>query len=119
VPRILHGRLYNYRELRKECKAAGEKFCSQSDTEVILGLHRRHGTECLAKLRGMFAFAIWDQPQQHLFLARDRVGKKPLNYALTDSGIIFCSGIDRALHACAFGSGIVIASPMISPRSGC
>ncbi len=95
-----NGEIYNYRELRQECEAAGDAFRSKSDTEVILALYHRFGTGCLEKLRGMFAFAIWDEAQKRLFLARDRVGKKPLNYALIDSGIVFCSEIDPlARHA--------------------
>lgn len=89
-----NGEIYNYRELRRDCEAAGDVLRSKSDTEVILTLYRRHGVDCLAKLRGMFAFAIWDERKKQLFLARDRVGKKPLNYALSDSGIVFCSEID-------------------------
>jgi asparagine synthase (glutamine-hydrolysing) len=88
-----NGEIYNYRDLRKACEVAGDRFRSQSDTEVILALYRRHGPECLAQLRGMFAIALWDAREQRLFLARDRVGKKPLNYALTASGLIFCSEI--------------------------
>lgn len=89
-----NGEIYNYRELRKELEAVGEKFRSATDTEVILALYRRHGTECLSRLRGMFAFAIWDEQGKRLFLARDRVGKKPLNYAIAGEGLVFCSEID-------------------------
>lgn len=90
---VFNGEIYNFQLLRKECEAAGDTFRSQSDTEVILALYRRHGVTCLDKLRGMFAFALWDEQKKRLFLARDRVGKKPLNYALTKSGIVFCSEI--------------------------
>lgn len=88
---VFNGEIYNFQSLRKECEAAGDSFRSHSDTEVILALYRRHGIECLKKLRGMFAFALWDEAAQHLFMARDRVGKKPLNYALMPDGIAFCS----------------------------
>ena len=91
---VFNGEIYNFQSLRKECEAAGDRFRSHSDTEVILALYQRYGTACLAKLRGMFAFAIWDERDKHIFIARDRLGKKPLNYALTDSGVIFCSEID-------------------------
>lgn len=88
---VFNGEIYNHRELRKACEAAGDVFRSASDTEVVLALYRRHGVRCLERLRGMFAIALWDARESQLFLARDRVGKKPLNYALTDGGIVFCS----------------------------
>ena len=91
---VFNGEIYNFQALRKDCEAAGARFRSHSDTEVILALYRRYGVECLRHLRGMFAFALWDARRRRLFLARDRVGKKPLNYALTDNGVIFCSEID-------------------------
>ena len=88
---VFNGEIYNYRELRAQCEAAGDKFRSESDTEIILALYRRRGEACLQELRGMFAIAMWDAKKQQLFLARDRLGKKPLNYALTKSGVAFCS----------------------------
>lgn len=88
---VFNGEIYNYQQLRRQCEAAGDKFLSKSDTEVILALYRRHGEACLGKLRGMFAIALWDSKKQQLFLARDRFGKKPLNYALTNDGAVFCS----------------------------
>ncbi len=91
---VFNGEIYNFQSLRQECEAAGDRFRSHSDTEVILALFRRFGIDCLQKLRGMFAFAIWCERDKRLFLARDRVGKKPLNYALTDGGVVFCSEID-------------------------
>ena len=91
---VFNGEIYNFQTLRKECEAGGDTFRSHSDTEVILALYRRHGVACLAKLRGMFAFALWDERHKRLFLVRDRVGKKPLNYAMTGSGLIFASEID-------------------------
>jgi asparagine synthase (glutamine-hydrolysing) len=88
---VFNGEIYNFQELRKKLLSAGDLFNSQSDTEVILALYRQHGIDCLNFLRGMFALAIWDEQCKRLFLARDRVGKKPLNYALTKSGLVFCS----------------------------
>ena len=88
---VFNGEIYNFWELRKDGESAGEIFKSRSDTEVILSLYRRHGIDCLKFLRGMFAIAIWDEQRQQLFLARDRVGKKPLNYAVTRTGLAFCS----------------------------
>jgi asparagine synthase (glutamine-hydrolysing) len=88
---VFNGEIYNFQELRKKLVSAGDLFNSHSDTEVILALYRRYGIDCLKFLRGMFALAIWDEKRQRLFLARDRVGKKPLNYAVTKSGLAFCS----------------------------
>ena len=88
---VFNGEIYNFQALRKDCQAAGDVFKSHSDTEVILALYRRHGFGCLKFLRGMFALAIWDEQRQQIFLARDRVGKKPLNYSVTKTGIAFCS----------------------------
>lgn len=90
---VFNGEIYNFRALRTECEGLGDAFRSASDTEVILALYRRWGPDCVARMRGMFALAIWDQAGQSLFLARDRVGKKPLNYAVTEHGIVFCSEI--------------------------
>lgn len=90
---VFNGEIYNYRLLRRECERHGDVFRSQSDTEVILALYRRHGERCLDHLRGMFAIALWDARAQRLLLARDRMGKKPLNYALTRDGVVFCSEI--------------------------
>lgn len=91
---VFNGEIYNFRELRKECELIGESFKSQSDTEVILVLYRLYGINFLQKLRGMFSFAIWDELGKKIFLARDRVGKKPLNYSITENGLIFCSEIE-------------------------
>lgn len=91
---VFNGEIYNFQALRRELEAAGDQFRSHSDTEVILALYRRHGVECLQRLRGMFAFALWDESRKRAFFARDRVGKKPLNYALVEGGVVFCSEID-------------------------
>lgn len=94
-----NGEIYNYLELRQQCEREGEVFLSRSDTEVILALYRRHGTDCLRHLRGMFSIALWDHGRQRLFLARDRFGKKPLHYSLTPDTLLFCSEIHPlALH---------------------
>jgi asparagine synthase (glutamine-hydrolysing) len=89
-----NGEIYNFQEGRAECERDGYRFRSHSDTEVILALYRKHGRACVHRLRGMFAFALWDAGRRELFVARDRVGKKPLNYALTPEGIVFASEID-------------------------
>lgn len=88
---VFNGEIYNFQALRSELEAAGDQFRSHSDTEVILALYRRHGVECLQWLRGMFAFALWDESRKRVFFARDRVGKKPLNYAVTKTGLVFSS----------------------------
>lgn len=83
---VFNGEIYNYRELKKELEQRGFKFKTNSDTETILHAFDAFGPDCLKKLRGMFAFAIWDIVEQSLFIARDRVGKKPLFYTITDAG---------------------------------
>lgn len=91
---VFNGEIYNFVSLRRECEARGVRFASNSDTEVILALYQLHGEECLGKLRGMFAFAIWDTARKRLFFARDRLGKKPFHYAAGAMGFAFSSEID-------------------------
>jgi asparagine synthase (glutamine-hydrolysing) len=83
---VFNGEIYNYRELKKELESLGYKFKTNSDTETIIHAFDEFGAKCLEKLRGMFAFAIWDSKDESLFIARDRVGKKPLFYSLTEAG---------------------------------
>jgi len=94
---VFNGEIYNYRELRIDLQKAGETFQSASDTEVLLVGYRKWGKQVLDKVRGMFAFAIWDDYHKQLFLARDRVGIKPLFYALLDKGLVFASEIKAIL----------------------
>ena len=94
---ILNGEIYNYRELREELESAGEKFRTATDTEVLLRAFRRWGVECLDKLNGMFAFAVWDDAEKHLTLVRDRAGIKPLFYCETPGGFAFGSEIKAIL----------------------
>lgn len=93
-----NGEIYNFRELRRELETAGECFVSQSDTEIILRLYALYGAHCLQKLRGMFAFAIWDGQERKLMLARDRLGIKPLYYYNEAGTILFASEV-RAILA--------------------
>ncbi len=95
---VFNGEIYNYVELRPGLEAKGHRFSSHTDTEVILHLYEEEGPECVTKLRGMFAFAIWDGNKQRLFLARDRVGKKPLLYTLHNGRFLFASEIKSLLE---------------------
>ena len=88
---VFNGEIYNYRELRKQLEALGHTFYTDSDTETIVHAYDQYGTACPKHLRGMFAFAIWDERDKSLFIARDRVGKKPLLYAQTHDQLIFGS----------------------------
>ena len=89
---VFNGEIYNYRELVPELKALGYHFSTRSDTEVIVHAWQAWGEACLHRLRGMFAFALWDRKRQTLFLARDRMGVKPMHYAwLPDGSFIFGS----------------------------
>jgi asparagine synthase (glutamine-hydrolysing) len=94
---VFNGEIYNYQELRLQLQAKGHLFKTQTDTEVIVHLYEEFGENCVTKLRGMFAFAIWDEVQGSLFLARDRVGIKPLYYWLSDKCLIFASEIKAIL----------------------
>jgi asparagine synthase (glutamine-hydrolysing) len=103
---VFNGEIYNYRELRHELQQEGERFQSTSDTEVILHGYRKWGLQVLERLRGMFAFAIWDNQRHELLLARDGIGIKPLFYARLPQGIVFGSEIKALLAHPAMGKNI-------------
>ena len=95
---VFNGEIFNYRELRAELAAAGQSFVSTSDSEVILALYAREGTAMLARLRGMYTIALWDERKKALLLARDPYGIKPLYYAESGGHLHFASQV-RALEA--------------------
>lgn len=88
---VFNGEIYNFQSLRAELEARGRRFATASDTEVLLSAYQEYGPACLDKLRGMFAFAIWDSERRTLFAARDRLGKKPFYYAVHEGRFLFAS----------------------------
>jgi asparagine synthase (glutamine-hydrolysing) len=102
---VFNGMIYNYRELKRDLEALGETFESNCDTEVVLKCYGHYGPGCVDRLRGMFAFAIWNAQKNALFVARDRLGIKPLYYAIVDDRFVFASQVKTLL-----------ASGLISPR---
>lgn len=95
---VFNGCIYNYEALKIELTELGQTFVSHSDTEVILKAYRQWGMECVSRFEGMFAFAIWDDEQHQLLLARDRMGIKPLYYAPVDGGVRFASNTQALLE---------------------
>lgn len=93
-----NGELYNFKNLKAGLIKLGHSFRSCSDTEVILKLYVEHGVDCVKKMNGIYAFAIWDENRKYLFLARDGMGVKPLYYSSTDKGFIFASEIKAILQ---------------------
>lgn len=90
---VYNGEAFNYIELRQELQKQGHRFYTTSDTEVILHLYEQEGPRCVERLNGQFAFAIWDSAKKELFLARDRVGIRPLHYTIQEGRLIFASEI--------------------------
>lgn len=96
---VFNGEIYNFQELKPNLEARGHRFQTHSDTEVIVHAYEEFGPDCLKDLRGMFAFAIWDEKARSLFLARDRAGKKPLYYTQTSKGtLVFGSELKSLLE---------------------
>ena len=108
---VFNGEIYNYQELVPELEACGHRFHTRSDTEVIVHAWEQWGEDCVRRFRGMFAFALWDRNLQTLFVARDRLGVKPLFYALLPDGtfafgselkvLMQHPGLDRRVDPCA------------------
>ncbi|MEW6497562.1 MAG: asparagine synthetase B, partial [Cyanobacteriota bacterium] len=94
-----NGEIYNFQELKAELTEKGHIFRTATDTEVIVHLYEEYGTQCLSKMRGMFAFAVWDSNHKRLFAARDRLGKKPFFYTKTSTSFLFGSELQAILAA--------------------
>src|ERR1700722_2849827 len=94
---VFNGEIYNHQDLRKDLESRGHRYRSKSDTETIVHLYEEYGKECVAHLRGMFAFAIWDRRKRCLFIARDRLGIKPLYYRFDGETLLFGSEIKTIL----------------------
>lgn len=96
---VYNGMVYNHNELRNELNKKGHRFKTVCDTEVVLHAYEEFGSECLKKMRGMFAFAIWDSGKKEIFIARDHIGSKPLYYTVFDGKLLFCSEIKGILQS--------------------
>lgn len=99
VQLVFNGEVYNYKELRAALKEKGHVFRSDTDTETVVHLYEEYGEKCLSRLRGMFAFAIWDEEKQLLFAARDRAGKKPFLYTYDNGRFCFASELNALLQS--------------------
>lgn len=95
---VLNGEIYNFRQLRRELEHRGHTFSTATDTEVIVHLYEEHGPRCVEHLRGMFAFALWDERRRTLLLARDRLGIKPLYYVDIGDRLLFASELKSILQ---------------------
>ncbi len=96
---VLNGEIYNHPELRNELARRGHHLKTKTDTECVLHYYEDEGDSCVRHLRGMFAFALWDTRRKRLLLARDRLGKKPIYYAVQDGTLYFCSELDPLVRA--------------------
>ena len=96
---VFNGEIYNHADYRRDLEARGHVYSSTSDTETILHLYEEYGGRCVDHLRGMFAFAIWNRRTREMFIARDRLGVKPLYYVQSDDGSLFFASEIKALLA--------------------
>ncbi|MFN2119435.1 MAG: asparagine synthase (glutamine-hydrolyzing), partial [Anaerolineales bacterium] len=96
---VLNGEIYNYPQMRAELERRGHTFKTKTDTECILHYYEDEGDACVQRLRGMFAFALWDATRQRLLIARDRMGQKPVFYTVQGNTLYFCSELDGLLRA--------------------
>jgi asparagine synthase (glutamine-hydrolysing) len=108
---VFNGEIYNHHVLRTRLEAAGHRFATRSDTEVLVHLYEDHGADMVGHLKGMFAFSIWDARRQLLLIARDRSGMKPLSYRSVGGGIIYCSEL-RSLYAFD-ASALQVSTPAV------
>src|SRR5579884_859381 len=107
---VFNGEIYNFCELRDLLEQKGHKFRTHSDTETIVHLYEEFGEECFARLRGMFALALWDRNRRQLVLARDRIGKKPLFYFYDGQRFLFGSELKAILAAGQINSEVDAAA---------
>ena len=123
---VFNGAIYNYRELRKELQGKGYHFFSSGDSEVIIKAWHAWGERCVDRLEGMFAFAVWDQRRQQLFLARDRLGIKPLYYTVDEQRLRFASnpqallaagGVDKCIDPVALHHQFTLHAVIPAPRT--
>jgi asparagine synthase (glutamine-hydrolysing) len=110
---VLNGEIYNYLELRKDLENRGHHFSTQSDTEVLVHLYEEYGVKAVNHLNGMFAFAIWDSIKKRLWIARDRLGIKPLVYFEHSRGFAFASDLNALSHHPSFSKNIDIESLLL------
>lgn len=107
---VFNGEIYNFRELKRDLQAKGHHFATETDTEVLVHLYEEHGDRCVERLRGMFAFAIWDAQRARLLLARDPLGQKPLFYTRDASGFAFASEVKALIRFHTATPGIDLSS---------
>src|SRR5438067_477636 len=95
---VFNGEIYNFAEVRSDLEAAGHRFRTQTDTEVVIHAYEQWGDRAVDRFRGMFAFALWDEPKRRLLLVRDRLGVKPLYYSANAAGVTFGSELKSLLE---------------------